>query len=152
MTPSAVSSARALVRRTAAPKAASTERWNRPPCRFSSVKAWTVWIAFSVSPARPLESAIPSWASRDSLRTSRPTRISGAMTTGTSSTIHPVRLGLVSASMTSAPIRLIAERSAMEMPEPAIDCTSVVSVVSRDRTSPVRVISKKAGSSRTTLR
>ena len=74
------------------------------------------------------------------------------MTTGTSSTIHPIRLGLVSASMTSAPIRLIAERSAMEMPDPAIDCTSVVSVVSRDRTSPVRVTSKKAGSSRTTLR
>ena len=37
------------------------------------------------------------------------------------------------------------------MPTPEIDCTSVVSAVSRDNTSPVRVTSKNVGSMRTTL-
>ena len=141
-----------MVRRTAEAKAPSTEAWNRPACRFSSVNACTVWMAFKVSPARPLESAMPSCATRESLRTVRPTRISGAMTIGTSSTIQPISLGLVSANMTSAPTRLIDERRAMDRPAPAIDCTSVVSVVRRESTSPVRVTSKNDGSRRTTLR
>jgi len=109
-------------------------------------------MAFSVSPASPLESAMPSCASRDSLRTQRPTPISGTITAGTSSRIQPIRRGLVSASITSAPTRLMEERSAIEMPAPAMDCTRVVSVVSRESTSPERVTSKNDGSSRTTLR
>ena len=38
-----------------------------------------------------------------------------------------------------------------KMPTPEIDCTSVVSAVRRDSTSPVRVTSKNVGSMRTTL-
>ena len=44
------------------------------------------------------------------------------------------------------------ERSAIEMPTPEIDCTSVVSVVRRESTSPVRVTSKNCGSIRTMFR
>ena len=44
-----------------------------------------------------------------------------------------------------------AERSEIEMPTPEIDCTSVVSAVSRDSTSPVRVTSKNVGSMRMTF-
>ena len=36
-------------------------------------------------------------------------------------------------------------RSATDAPEPMTDCRTVVSVVSRERTSPVRVVSKRAG-------
>ncbi len=53
---------------------------------------------------------------------------------------------LVTASITSEPTRLTAERSVIDSPTPAIDCTSVVSVVSRDSTSPVLVTSKNGGS------
>jgi hypothetical protein len=38
----------------------------------------------------------------------------------------------------------------MERLTPAIDCTSVVSAVRRDNTSPIRVTSKNAGSMRIT--
>ena len=51
---------------------------------------------------------------------------------------------------TSAPTVFSAERSVMEMPTPDMDCTSVVSVVSRESTSPVRVTSKKPRSICTT--
>ncbi len=78
--------------------------------------------------------------------------ISGTITTGIAMRISPSSFRLVKASSTSAPSRLIEERSAIERPEPAIDCTSVVSVVRRDSTSPVRVTSKNCGSIRTTLR
>ena len=62
----------------------------------------------------------------------------------------PVSLGLVTASMIMPPSRVSRLLSAMERFTPAMDCTSVVSVVSRDSTSPVRVTSKKAGPMRTT--
>ena len=45
---------------------------------------------------------------------------------------------------------VIVERSVIERLTPAIDCTSVVSAVSRDSTSPVRVTSKNVGSMRMT--
>ncbi len=53
-------------------------------------------------------------------------------------------------SITRLPISEIAERSVIERFTPAIDCTSVVSAVSRDSTSPIRVTSKKLGSMRMT--
>jgi hypothetical protein len=52
--------------------------------------------------------------------------------------------------MTRPPTRLNEDLRAMDRPEPAMLCTSVVSVVRRDSTSPVRVISKNAGSIRIT--
>ena len=58
--------------------------------------------------------------------------------------------GLVRISMTRPPTRLRLERSAMDRPAPEMLCTSVVSVVRRESTSPVRVTSKKAGSMRMT--
>lgn len=63
-----------------------------------------------------------------------------------------MRPGLVSASITVAPTRLKLERSAIDSDEPAIVCTSVVSVVRRESTSPVRVTSKNVGSMRITRR
>ena len=48
----------------------------------SSVKAWMVCMALSVSPARPLESATRSCDARDSCRTLRPTVNSGSRISG----------------------------------------------------------------------
>ena len=76
--------------------------------------------------------------------------MSGMITSGSRIASAPVSFGLVSASMTRAPARLRVERSAIDSEEPAIDCTSVVSVVRRDSTSPVRVTSKNVGSIRIT--
>ena len=61
-------------------------------------------------------------------------------------------IGLVTASITREPARLTADRRVMDSPTPAIDCTSVVSVVSLESTSPVLVTSKKEGSIRITRR
>ena len=93
-----------------------------------------------------------SCESRDSRRTLRPTTMSGTTTAGSSTTSTAMSLPLVSVSITSAPVRLSEERSAIDSEEPAIVCTSVVSVVRRDSTSPVRVTSKKVGSMRITRR
>ena len=68
------------------------------------------------------------------------------MISGISTTITPISLALVTAISTSAPTTFSAERSVIEMFTPAIDCTSVVSVVRRDSTSPVRVTSKNVRS------
>ena len=70
---------------------------------------------------------------------------------GMSATIIKVSIGLVATSITSEPSSVSVERKVIEMPTPEIDCTSVVSAVSRDNTSPVRVTSKNVGSMRTTL-
>ena len=59
------------------------------------------------------------------------------MTSGNSNRIIPANLGLVMASIITAPTRFKLARSAMENPEPEIDWINVVSVVSRDKTSPV---------------
>ena len=56
------------------------------------------------------------------------------------------------ASITSAPASWIVERSTIDRLVPAMDCTSVVSAVSRDSTSPMRVTSKNIGSMRITRR
>ena len=109
-------------------------------------------MAFRVSPARPLVSAMRSWELRESVRSLRPSAITGTMTVGMAMMISPSSLRFVTPIMTMEPARLMVERSAIEMPTPEIDCTSVVSVVRRESTSPVRVTSKNCGSMRTTLR
>ncbi len=53
---------------------------------------------------------------------------------------------------TSAPTNWIDERRMIEMPTPEMDWISVVSAVRRDRTSPIFVTSKNAGSIRMTCR
>ena len=69
---------------------------------------------------------------------------------GISTTMRPVSFRLVIASMTRLPAIVIVERKVIERFTPAMDCTSVVSAVSRDNTSPVRVTSKNVGSMRMT--
>ena len=104
-----------------------------------------------VSPASALASATRSCESRERRRTRRPSIKSGPTISGISTTIINVNLGLVATSITSEPMSVSAERSEIEMPTPEIDCTSVVSAVSRDSTSPVRVTSKNVGSMRMTF-
>ncbi len=60
MMPIAVSDARTRVRRTAVTKLSSTALRYRSLCSSSKVNACTVWIAFNVSPASPLVSAMRS--------------------------------------------------------------------------------------------
>ena len=146
----AVSVERVFVRRTAATNESSTAASKRREFTSSSVNACTVWIAFNVSSAMPLVSAMRSCDARESLRTRRPSTISGTITTGTSTRIISVSLGLVIASITRLPTSEIAERSVIERFTPAMDCTSVVSAVSRESTSPILVTSKKPGSMRIT--
>jgi hypothetical protein len=86
-----------------------------------------------------------SWLSRDSSRTLRPNSTIGATTRGTTARTSKVSLGLVTNSITMPPMISSALRSAMETEEPTTTCSKVVSVVRRETTSPVRVISKKPG-------
>ena len=74
---SAVSVERVRVRRTAATNESSTAASKRRTLTSSSVNACTVWIALSVSSAMPLVSAMRSCELRESLRTRRPSTISG---------------------------------------------------------------------------
>ncbi len=67
--------------------------------------------------------------------------MSGTITTGISSRMTPMSLALVRPISTSAPIKLKVERSTMDKLTPAMACTRVVSAVSRDSTSPTRVVS-----------
>ena len=76
--------------------------------------------------------------------------MSGPMISGMATTMMAVSRELVSASIVSAPRPFRMERSVIDRLTPAIACTSVVSVVNRDRTSPVRVTSKNVGSMRMT--
>ena len=57
--------------------------------------------------------------------------------------MRPMSLALVAPMSTSPPTRFSAERRVIDKPTPEIDWTSVVSVVRRESTSPVRVTSKK---------
>ena len=104
-----------------------------------------------VSPASALASATRSCESRDKRRTRRPSISSGPTISGIATTIIKVSVGLVATSSTSEPSSVSVERSEIEMPTPEIDCTSVVSAVRRDSTSPVRVTSKNVGSIRITF-
>jgi hypothetical protein len=58
--------------------------------------------------------------------------------------------GLVMTSMPSAPMPMTVLRRPMLRLEPTTVCTSVVSVVRRDSTSPVCVLSKNSGLCSTT--
>ncbi len=141
MKPNAVSAARTRVLRMAVTKLSSTAARYRSLCSSSSVNDCTVWMAFKVSPASPLVSAMRSWDARDRLRTRRPMMMRGATTMGISTSMMPISWGLVSPNMTSPPARLRVERRMMDRFTPEMACTRVVSVVRRDRTSPTRVVS-----------
>ena len=78
-----------------------------------------------------------SWFSRDSALSRRPRVRIGTTTSGTPISTSPVSLGLVMNSSTSPPASVSTLRKATDTEEPITDSTSVVSVVSRDSTSPV---------------
>ncbi len=118
--PMAVSIATMRLRRVAVSKLASTAASNRRLCNSSSVNACTVCIAFSVSPAIALESAMRSWDARDSPRTRRPTANSGSMTIGIRITVTPISRALVRPISASPPTRFSNERSMIDRPTPAI--------------------------------
>jgi hypothetical protein len=88
-----------------------------------------------------------SCESRDRPRTRRPKTMSGTTMAGTSSSVSPVSCSEVSSSMTVPPISMTMLRIAIDSEEPTTVWTSVVSAVRRESTSPVRVVSKKAGDS-----
>ena len=64
---------------------------------------------------------------------------------GTISSTSPISLTEVQASIAMPPARISILRSAMDSDDPTTDWISVVSVVMRDRISPVITRSKKAG-------
>jgi hypothetical protein len=107
-------------------------------------------MALSTSPAIAEASATRSWLSRLSERTRRPHSRAGSSTSSSTPSTCAITQGLVSTSMTSAPAAISALRRPMLKEEPITVCTSVVSVVRRDSTSPVRVVSKKPGAWRIT--
>ena len=74
----------------------------------------------------------------------------GSSITGTISSTSPISLIEVMASIASPPARIIMLRSASDRVEPITDWISVVSVVIRDRISPVMIRSKNAGDRRIT--
>ena len=63
----------------------------------------------------------------------------GAMTAGTTSRTSPASLGAVQTISAIPPSRIRTLRSATETEDPITDSSSVVSVVMRDSTSPVRM-------------
>ena len=69
----------------------------------------------------------------------------GSSTTGRQAITSSVSLRLVSMSRISAPMPSTTLRSASDRLEPITVSSIVVSLVSREMTSPVRVISKKPG-------
>jgi hypothetical protein len=104
-----------------------------------------------VSLACALVSAILSWLLRLRLLTQRPNRISGTITSATAPSTRADSLRLVTNIIAKPPIKVTALRAATEAEEPITVWISVVSAVSRERTSPVRVTSKKDGVSEMTL-
>jgi len=85
-----------------------------------------------------------SCAVRDRPRTRRPITMIATSTTGTLSRAIAVSFGLVTAIMTSAPSAMTMLRSANEAEEPITVCTSVVSALMRESSSPVRTRSKNS--------
>ncbi len=76
----------------------------------------------------------------------------GATTSSRMPSTCVITYGLVTISMTIAPMPITPLRRPIDRLEPTTCCTSVVSVVRRDSTSPVALVSKKAGLWRTTWR
>ena len=62
----------------------------------------------------------------------------------------PMSWGLVTINITKPPAKISRFRRAMEAPEPITVWINVVSVVNRERISPVRVTSKNVGFMRST--
>ena len=83
--------------------------------------------------------------SRESFRTRRPNRMIGSTTSGTPKRHSAASFGLVTIIMMMAPMPITMLRNAKDADEPTTTWISVVSAVSRDSTSPVRVVSKKFG-------
>src|SRR5258708_40211659 len=74
----------------------------------------------------------------------------GATTSGTPTSDRAASFGLVTNIMVRLPTDISRLRSAKDAEEPTTVCTKVVSAVSRDKTSPVRTVSKKLGESDST--
>jgi hypothetical protein len=102
-------------------------------------------MAFRISPASAEVSAMRSCEARDSLRTRRPNQTMGRITASRVSKISDDNCTLVTNSITIPPMNRKRFLSASEMLVPTTVWISVVSVVRRDSTSPVRVISKNCG-------
>ena len=135
----AVIRARAFIRTRETPKAASTAAPKRAMALVSRPKAWTVSMASTLSPANPTALAKRSWEATVSVRTLRPNRKIGPRSTGTTSSTRPVSFGLTMNSSTVPPIRVRKLRRAKETEVVNRVSTSAMSVVRRDRTSPVRI-------------
>ena len=71
----------------------------------------------------------------------------GPTTSGTPARTSSVSFALVSASITTPPASNSVLRTAIETLEPMTVSSIVVSLVSLEMTSPVRVVSKNAGGS-----
>ena len=102
-------------------------------------------MALMVSSAAPETSAMRSWLARDSWRTRRPITTIGTTTSGTTTRMKPVSRGLVTTSRARPPTTSSRLRSAWVTLAPITVWMTLVSVVRRDSTSPVRVTSKKPG-------
>ena len=101
-------------------------------------EACTVCAASSVSEARALDSAIRSWLSRLSARSRRPSARIGHDTSGTTTSTSAVSFGLVRQHHEPAEQdQHVAQRDRDRRAD--TDSISVVSVVSRDSTSPVMI-------------
>ena len=107
-------------------------------------------MALSTSAAMALVSATRSWLARLSLRTRRPKYSDGSTTSTRMPSTCAITSGLVTISITIAPRPITVLRRPIDRLEPTTLCTSVVSVVSRESTSPVCVVSKNSGLWRTT--
>ena len=141
----AVKIPRVRTRRMAVANASSTRTPNRWRSTASWTKACTARMPVKVSSTYTPTSATRSWLSRDKARTRRPSKTIGATTIGTTSNTNPVSLALVTSSMIRPPTSSSKLRRAIDTEEPTTTCTRVVSVDSRDSTSPVRRVSKKPG-------
>ncbi len=142
---STVSSERARMRCSAVLKARSTELPKRCASTCSCVNACTVGIAFNTSPAIAEASATRSCESRDSLRTRRAKKMIGSTTSASITMMIADSLALVTNSITNPPANSRVLRNAIDTLVPTSVWISVVSVVRRDSTSPVCVVSKNCG-------
>ncbi len=89
----AVITARVAKRSRAVEKPRSTAAWKRSPSRASCPKAWTIFIAPSVSLAMLPISAIRSWLAREYLRSRAPSIIIGVTISGMPSSRNAASLG-----------------------------------------------------------
>ncbi|OIQ74667.1 hypothetical protein GALL_436780 [mine drainage metagenome] len=140
-----VITARAPIRLRAAVNDFSVTSANTASLCRSCVNACTVCTELSASDALPEDCAIQSWFSRLNPRRRRPSTMIGTTTTGTISNTNPVSLAEVSIISTRPPSNINKLRSATDTEDPITDKISVVSVVNRLSTSPVRIFSKNAG-------